>query len=133
MKAQIIGLSKGPAGDSYNLLLNYKGKTHTARLGPDEAGQLLAQGKFKEVESGIYRSLTKNRPPTLVKDLKRFVNKDYGRGELYEDIEEWIRYVTLSTDENHLPSPQYFDLLLFLYQLKDILKPGETYRVSAGD
>ena len=125
MKAKIIGLSKESDGDGYNLLLNFKGKTRSARLEPDEADQLLAQGKFKEVERGLYRSLTKERPQTMVKGLKKLVDQDYGRVELHGDIEKWIRYVTLSIDENYLPSCQYFDLLFFLYQLKDILKPDD--------
>ena len=129
MKAKIIGLSKESAGDGYILLLNFKGKTHSARLEPDEAYQLLAQGKFKEVESGLYRALSKEHPQTLVQNLKELVDQDYGRKDLYGDIEEWIRYVTLSIDENHLPSSRYFDLLFFLYRLKDILKPDEICKV----
>ena len=125
MKAKIIGLSKESDGDGYNLLLNFKGKTHSARLDPDEADQLLALGKFKEVERGLYRALTEECPQAMVEDLKRLVDQDYGRVELYGDIEKWIRYVTLSIDENYLPSSQYFDLLFFLYQLKDILKPNK--------
>ena len=125
MKAKIIGLSKESAGDGYNLLLNFKGKTHSARLDPDEADQLLALGKFKEVERGLYRALTEERPQTMVKDLKKLVDQDYGRVELHGDIEKWIGYVTLSIDENYLPSVQYFDLLFFLYQLKDVLKPNK--------
>lgn len=129
MKAKIIELSKESAGDGYKVLLNCKGKTHTARLRPHETDRLLAHGKFEEVQKGIYRLSGKEPLQTMADDLKKLVVRDYGKEALYGDIDNWIRYVTLSIDENYLPSSQYFDLLFFLYQLRDILNPNQSCKV----
>lgn len=125
MKAKIIRLSKDPGGDGYHLLLKVKGKTHTAKLEPDVAEQLMAAGEPCQTEQPPSLPPTQNYPDRLVNSMNELIHSFYSRKDLFKDIGQWIRYVTLSIDKEHLPDDDYFDLLFFLYQLKDVLKPDE--------
>ena len=125
MKVKIITLSESEVGE-YHLLLKFKGKFFFAKLETHEADKLLTQGNFKEVEEGWYEPTpSKDRTNTVTSNLKDLVYRFYGKEDLSEYIEEWTRFVTLYIDRDHLPSDQYDDLILFLYQLKDALNPGK--------
>ncbi|MDN5214885.1 hypothetical protein QQ020_22585 [Fulvivirgaceae bacterium BMA12] len=125
MKAKIIRLSKDPGGDGYHLLLKVKGQTLTAKVEPHVAEQLIAAEKFNKIKPRLYQPPAKDCPDKLSKHLDKLIHSFYSRKDLFKDIGQWIRYVTLSTDKEHLPDDDYFDLLFFLYQLKDVLKPDE--------
>ena len=55
--------------------------------------------------------------PATIDNLGKLMGETYGEENFTRNVEEWIKYITLFT-QNNAGSEVYKDLLLFLYQLK---------------